>query len=293
MIFHFFIFFALLFNFSDPSTQVAPYVIRKCEPFKWSNYEISVSKQFKDSVLNTFRPMYTKFSGEHPTNLPGNFTDSFHFVELNGDGRVDLIYQGWTGGEGTIVDFYINTGKSYKKVFSDFMELLDLHLEKKKLISFVIYNPGCCAEMVQFERHYQVSPQFDCKLQWQGAILEGMSAFERKIEPDSFFGNQFQFQTLNEDYALRYQPLISDTAPVEIWEALPDNRKPRGNIVAVFPKGAIGTAWAHKTDSTGREWWLVEMKPLKYLKFDAYYELDDFPTHYIGWMSSRFVKRIE
>jgi hypothetical protein len=114
-----------------------------------------------------------------------------------------------------------------------------------------------------------------------------------KTKPDSFFVEPISFQTLNENYSLRYEPITTDEVPPVLHQAVDNEKSLRGNVTAVYPKGAIGKAWARKKDSTGREWWLVEMEPLKYLSFDAYYSLDDFPTHYIGWMSSRFVKRID
>jgi len=279
--------FLFLFHATDSTINPIPYCIRQAASFKWSNYEVAISEKFKDSCLETFRGLYVNSTYKPESKLPKKFTQCFHFVNLNGDKNIDLIYEGNAGSEGSYVTFYLNTGKQLEGIETQNGYVWDLKFKENKLSSFVIYNPGCCAETIEFERHYNVSPLFKCKLEWQVSIIQGMN----KFEPDSFFQKPFQFQTLNEDYSLRYEPRISDQVPNEISEGA---RGPyHGNSTALYPKGSIGTAWATKKDSTGREWWLVEMEPLKYLKFDAYYSLDDFPTRYIGWMSSRFVKKLD
>jgi len=116
---------------------------------------------------------------------------------------------------------------------SDYERILDLTFQNKKLTYFAIDNYGCCAEVVSFERHFLVDADFKCKLVIQRAILEGMKIGDRKnIMPDGYFDQPIKFRILNPRYALRYAPEISDSTPP-----------------------------GYKKDTTGREWWLVEMDP--------------------------------
>jgi hypothetical protein len=140
----------LLSPVPDSTIYPIPYCIKETTPFKWTNYEVEVSQRFKDSALKKFRDTYSSSAGK----LPDNFPESFHFLNLNGDKLVDVIYAGNAGSEGPYVNFYLNTGSIFKPcVPTQLGYVWDLKYQQNKLTAFVIYNPGCCAEVVEFERH--------------------------------------------------------------------------------------------------------------------------------------------
>lgn len=117
----------------------------------------------------------------------------------------------------------------------------------------VIYSPACCGGAVDTERHYRVDSILNFELVRQRAIIAGMNIRgEGYVEPDEFFKQPVRFKTINNDYAMRYSPEISGKLPTI------DDPLLKGNIMAIFPKGTSGIAWARKTDATGREWWLDE-----------------------------------
>ena len=279
----------LLITVSADTTQYPfPYSIKRVtKSFDWKNYELKLSQRFKDSVLLTLMEEYPFYIG-NPDADPEYYIRSFHFVNLNGDSCPDLVYEGWTGSEGNMVQFYLNRQYSMEKVYKDFMNIIDWKFDNNRLSSVVIFNPGCCAETVQFERHIRFDGAFKPEVTLQRAILIGMDVFEKDFPtPEGYFPQPVPFKTLNEEYSLRYSPVITDSVPLT-WG---DDEK-KGNIIALYPKGSRGIAWAYKKDDIGREWWLVEMQPQVFLSFSRYWDYDDQLTHYYGWMSSRFLEKL-
>lgn len=76
---------------------------------------------------------------------------------------------------------------------------------------------------------------------------------------------------------------------------LENSYKKNGNQIAQLSKGTRGRALAESTDSTGRIWWFIEIDPNEGLSNSAFgpgdYLLTDKPK-IVGWISSRFVKRL-
>lgn len=267
-----------------------PYAIKMpSKPFIWKDFELNLPQRYKDSVAQTFKKIYaSRLNQEYLAS--SNFTSSFHFVDLNGDDLPDVIYVGWSGSEGSYVDFFINEKKKFRQAFSTYRELCELQYTAGKLSSFVVYDPGCCDPTVEFERQFVVDSLFHCKLNRQRAIIVGSNVREKGYtSPDGFFDHPIRFKTMNPKYALRYAPEISNKVPEVDFDAKDSGK---GNIMAKYPSGFQGIAWAYKKDATGREWWLVEMEPAFHLEFNRFWDLDDEFTHYYGWMSSRFVERL-
>jgi hypothetical protein len=277
---------ALQLLVADTSYHPFPYAIHSDDSaIVWKKYEVTVSKKYRDSVINTFKVHFREtFSGDY---VNGDvFYKSFHFVHLNNDKLPDVIYNGWTGGETDAIFIYYNHGNGMEEVFYDYSRIIDWKFENGHLSSLAIYRPGCCDALLDTERHYRVDSILNFELVRQREIIAGMNRVNQGyVAADEFFKQPVHFKTINDDYALRYTPEIMDKSP-KVYDGFT-----KGNIIALFPKGASGIAWARKTDATGREWWLVEMEPQKLLSFNLFYDEEDKPTWYYGWMSSRFLEK--
>jgi hypothetical protein len=279
--------FAALLMCSVADTSF-PYAVRQTTSFNWKHYELKVDERYKDSVLQSMKKNYAYYFNNDYADAKA-YPKSFHFVNLNGDALPDLVYQGWSGAEGDRVQFYLNRRHKMDQVFDGFQHVLYMRFADNKLKEFVLFNPGCCAENVLLEQHYTVDASMHSKLVLQRAILIGMSVFDKQyIKPDDFFEQPFSFKTVNAGYALRYTPEFSNDPP-----GIPDaDSSNKGNIIALYPKGSKGKAWGYKKDKTGREWWLVEMNPASKLPFSQYRLQYEIPTHFFGWMSSRFLEKL-
>lgn len=136
-----------------------------------------------------------------------------------------------------------------------------------------------------------------CKLfpKWSGAITDfpkytfliGVVVhFGEK--PDTLLEKPTRFVVLNNNYYIRFAPTIDDTSG-QIWDA-ENNRQFHGNIIGKLPKGAKGFARGKKTDSSGREWWYVEIDEEHFPIGYAFVKKDEkIPTKVAGCIISRFV----
>ncbi|MFT3825749.1 MAG: hypothetical protein QM731_17645 [Chitinophagaceae bacterium] len=278
----------------DTTQYPFPFAIKKpAVEFSWKRYEINVTEAYRDSVLKSFRKVYPfYFENEYIENGPQLFKKAFHFVQLNGDNLPDLIYAGRSGGESNIVVLYLNRKNKFEQILTEFTHLLDLQFNGHNLIAATTINYGCCDEVIHFERHYSFDAALNSKLILQRASIQGMDAHDDDYKtPEHFFETPVKFKTLNEEYALRYSPNLNNDTLEGPFSLFNDEPEPKGNVIALYPKGSRGIAWAYQKDSTGREWWLVEMFP-QILTTSRYYSLDDKLTNNFGWMSSRFVEKL-
>lgn len=251
----------------------------------WTKIEIPVSDKLRQQYANSLKPHFKDLFITPWNNTPysmSKFIPCLHFVNLNDDQYPDVIHYGYSGSESNSTDIFLNDGNRFKKIYSGygFLEQIGYNL-KNKLSSFTIMYTGCCSEYIENQTRYQVDEVFNVKVEFERSIVINTE------QPLARFEKPVRFKTLNEGYTLRSTTKI-DNKPGSING---DDRK--GNIVSVYPQNSYGTAWAEKQDSTGRTWWFVEMDPVKSLKDNIIYTLDGGVSRHVGWISSRYVEKIE
>jgi len=255
--------------------------------FSWKDIEQKVTPAQIDAFITQNRDRFQQFQQSYrPLD---SLRKRLHFLDLNGDKLPDVVFEGESGGEAQIVEIYLNTGNSYRYVFSANQGILKIDWRENRLYRLYIDDWGCCDEPLNINKIYQASykkpdaPEFIQT--YQGCFIRGT------VFPDSLFPAPIRFQLTNDKYKIRCSPLLDDTTPQD-W--LP-NGEARGNCIAMLAKGAVGTALGKKTDATGREWWFVEIDEEYYpAKSDVLPGADkiEFPTKIRGWVSSRFVKAL-
>jgi hypothetical protein len=259
--------------------------------FRWRNVETILSKvrieQFIKSCPNDFG-----YFRQHEHDLdranPDTLATRLHFLDINGDGNLDVIFSGESGGEANLILVYMNVGGKYKQVFSGEQYVDSLEWRDNRLYKIYIDDPGCCAEYLVFKKIYQVS--YD-KANTPAFVQLHQSEYVKGTDfPDSLWANPVRFEVLNDGYKLRFRPTVDDSSRQEWCDEPPYT----GNLIGKLSKGARGTAFARKTDATGREWWYVEMDEEFYPAGQALRKTEniEFPTKAAGWLSSRFVKVI-
>lgn len=228
-----------------------------------------------NNIVNNINPddtigFYEATKHLYPFNTSTDtYLSKYHYYDIDGDGDLDLFYDGWSGSEPMMFEISLNVNGQFKSKFRQFIHVKDLFFNEQGILdSAVIYNPGCCAAMTESMYYYkfQTSPDSinaELKLEEEHHINEA--------KPSSFFDNPISFKINNDNYWLRITPEI-DTSNwhTEEW---------KGNRFIEFHKGQIGTAYAEQADSTGRVWW--------------YSSLDYKNVKVYGWMSSRYLEEIE
>jgi hypothetical protein len=107
--------------------------------------------------------------------------------------------------------------------------------------------------------------------------------------PSTYFEKLIKFEVLNDNYNIRFAPVIDDTT--EVWYC---GEPQNGNSMGKIKSGSIGYALAEKVDSSGRVWWFVALEPDSEIIDSLYYDNDIRSDSYrLGWISSRFVKMID
>ena len=212
-----------------------------------------------------------------------NSLSLFHFVDYNNDGEDDIFYNGWSGGEGTMLLVITSTG-TYKidQYFSGRVQ--NIKMDNGNIKSIEILDYSCCAGYVD---HLQLL-NFDNSTN-QFLKVNDYAIITGTPIPTDFF-EPIKFSITNEFYNLRTDPEIQKMKNGTV----PFDPIKEQNISAVYTAGDTGTAIAAKTDSTGRIWWFVIMddKPISETIF--YDGNNDFETYQpVGWLSSRFVKKVE
>lgn len=210
---------------------------------------------------------------------------SIKAVDLNNDSQTDIVYTGPNGGEGIIVYIFLQESIGFKKIQTFQQGIMKVTWRGELLDKLYVRDWGCCADpnirntVYQVEYHNAI-PSF--QLIWESIEIE-----EQVSKPKSLYSNPIRFIVTNEEYRLRANPYIDDTT-----KNYDLNRT--GNTIGLLKKGFKGTCYGESKDKTGRVWWYVVIDDEFELK-DSYinYEYHYPKPHLIGWISSRFVKRLD
>jgi hypothetical protein len=243
----------------------------------WKEHEIDLDFKTKKVLISKFDDLfsYVKESEYHKEK----YDSMFHFLHLNSDTLIDVIYEGWSGGEPDVSKFFYNVGDKFQLKFEASQYISDLSIKDGRLQSFKTVDFGCCAEYVEWENFYNVNND-------SLHLIYKRAKINQTIKPKTYFNTAKKFIVKNSPYYLRYEPNINDDELYSPWmESI-------GNRVALYNKGDKGFAFAEKTDSTGRIWWFVEMQEKTNIQYNIIYESETNKSKYLGWMSSRFLKEI-
>jgi hypothetical protein len=251
------------------------------DDFDWSSYELELDQDDKNTFHLWLRDHFEYFSKNRYDYYYGDFRKGLHYTDLNGDDMPDVIINGWTGGEGDMLGFYINTGHSFEEWFVLYQHPLEIVINDGTLEKVAVHNPGCCAEHIETFEFYDI-PAFPMEPLLEKQINLAIST---EIEGESI--NPVRFRISMDEYSLRSSPEISEDEVDEIWgpEAV-------GNRIAILIKGQSGNAYKKATDNTGRVWWLTETDAIALKEGSIFYQ-EGPKQHFCGWISSRFVEVIE
>ena len=245
--------------------------------------EFSLTLDEKQTLIEKVKGQYDYYLQSEWAVKRKPFLDNFTFLELNADGKPDLLFQGWSGGEPECVKIHFSNSTGLDSPVSFYQYLKDIKIENGKIISLTTVDPGCCAEYVEQELTYEFDQEFKHELVLHRARIGTL--------PDKYeiFESPITFTVENSIYKLRGEPMIDDTGTF-VYDYYNE-----GNTMAIFEKGSQGRAWARDNSDPEREWWYVEMDPIQdSLDFDMFKYYDEQrQLRRMGWMSSRFLKEIK
>lgn len=230
-----------------------------------------------DEYIKKELPLLRACFYEEISGMQG-FESSLHFIELNNDGKPDVIYFGYIGGAGVDVVFLLNQGGSYKVLYSEMTVLADVQLKNNRLISYTSLYLGCCAEYNFRETMYSVSDDMVRTLIYQRAFTNYIKF------PEKTYNRPKKIMVEKDSSKMRSCPLADDQE-MYIYDTI-------SNVLSTYRKGAAGYAWAEQKDSLGTTWVFVEMLPTdKQSGSRMNSSMDSVKTYNLGWMDSRYLKK--
>lgn len=243
-----------------------------------SKYE-QTNQSEKIDLMNKVKDMYPQYS--ESAKWPYEYLRYFHFFDLDSDGDKDLIYDGWSGGEPMMVQISLKIGEDYKTAITDYAKLIDINHSNNTLTGFTINDPGCCGAIMEHDIKYECKAFEDSLDFW---ITDHTTYHFDIPRPKKYYDTVIKFEVINTPYTLRVTPEIDTSGFFDYDDT-------KGNVMKTYAKGDIGYAFAEQEDKTGRVWWFVVME--SDLKMDKKVtNRDEFEPDYIGWMSSRYLKRL-
>lgn len=192
---------------------------------------------------------------------PNDLVESIYAIDFNGDSLLDIIYQGPTGGENFITQFFLNNGDHYEKVFSGFQQITRADFDNNRLNSFTLINPGCCADP-QFAEYYYSVEYFHNKPTFK--LEKTIGYLSQTEKPKTQLTNSKDFTIKSNNAKLRSDCYKLDNVEHPYYG-------PNGNSLAIYKAGSKGRALGTKKDKN-EEWIFVIMNS------DSSIDSCDFPT---------------
>ncbi len=232
--------------------------------------------RFMDNVKSDF-PFYSESE-----KWPEEYSEFFHFIDIDNDNDLDLIYDGWSGSEPMMVNIYLNRKGHFSLIFRQYMNINEIEMENNELQRMVIHDPGCCLAIMENWYTYHFNSKRDSVDFW---LVDYFTYHNETPKPEILFDKEIKFKVVNSTYHLRITPEIDNESFY-----FPDDSN--GNQIMTYTTGEFGYALAEKCDSTGRVWWYVAMDN-KEKRHSNVKDPAAFSPKYVGWMSSRYLKTIK
>ncbi len=290
----FFIFFPLTILGQEMSPKMPGLDALFAERFYWSHWESKPDSNlmsnllefaYRDSVVLYNEALYS--SGSF-SNFCNAHKDSFHFIDLDNDGDLDLIFDGKEapGYEGGTVNIYLNKDGNLELKRRLLGTIIKMERDSNRCVGFTVLDYPCCSDYGFFitDYYYDKSDSLSYRSENMRAIV-GIGIFSGdRILPQTITLNT-SFKIKSDSLCLRWSAdesgklYTGDFPPVEIT-----------NLIGKYPSGSTGTILSAEKDNYGQQWYFVLMdnniSPLndilswRYKKWKPGYKT-------YGWMSAK------
>ena len=256
----------LLFSYQKQSNLDKLQLFSDKDVYDWKDCIVPTREYLSMEV-----PKLRKHFNEYVANID-SIEKFLHFIDLNGDSNLDVIYSGTSGSASDFVKFLLKTKDDYTSLFEEYTNLRDIEFKNGILVSYTGLDLGCCADYVIKETKYKISKDLQRTIIYRKAMTTYTEL------PKVLFDMPQRFTIEDNVQKMRSSPLADDSG-VFIYDTI-------GNVVSSYIKGSKGSTWSHVKDSTGQSWWFVEMDP-NYQQIDSKInsKYDTIPERNLGWMN--------
>lgn len=219
-----------------------------------------------DSDMTALSMMYLEYSSMFSTA-------NIKMFDFNGDQKPDIYYYGPCGGNVNMTKLYIAKDDHFEKVFEGVQMISEYEFKENRLVSFTLFDPGCCLEMENINFYYIVKYSDD---QPEFLRTHTIGAVKTAQKPDTLAEDYLSFSVATDSAALRNECYILDEIPCS-----PGNYS--GTALAYYKKGSTGYLLGTRNEG-GVEWVYVIMDVNPGKKHCFYPSFTEQPTQIKGWM---------
>lgn len=253
-------------------------------------------KFFKYIFILFFFHVYAQ--NEVLLNFENNFNKEFgedrefkkHLIDLNSDGKEDVIYF-FNCGEPFCIKIFLSDNDKYKEVLFEQCSNYSLWRTNDKEVILKLELFQCCGESPYFsERKFKFKDLESQLLENFVSINPDYVSNTKWLKPESFLNTSYFVKNTIEDYNLRFSPSI-DNLDKELKESFQFGCEEGTNIISKIKLNSKIKVLAEliKNDRT---WLFVEVES-KYLNKKCNPVDFDFDNQSLrGWISNKFVEKL-
>ncbi|MDJ1469502.1 hypothetical protein [Xanthocytophaga flava] len=232
-------------------------------------------EKIRDTILITYYAQQLADSLTKRTGLTLSLEEwakYLHTIDLNGDNQLDLIYEGQSGGEPFLTEFFLIDTLGIKKIFSGYQVVTKMNFKEAKLSSFSIINPGCCTDPAIVEYFYTI--KFDSS-KVSLTLVNTLGYLNRLEKPTQKLSAPVAF-TLKKISKLRCEAASFDGFENPVWGN-------EGNSISLYSIGSKGIVYGSKRYQD-EEWLYVSMNPESKPVNSEFPQFLEQPTQLYGWI---------
>ena len=248
---------------------------------RWDSIESKIPYADKVKLVNSIK-------SENPTLFQDfgkkkDFFNLFHIVDLNFDGKPDLIFSK----PEMYTRIWLNTGSKLRLILEDNGVIVKFNIENKLTKGITLIDiPYSPSEMYLIKIFEMATLKNSQKFVYESCT----SVVNVTNMPPSFNLNQ-PFKVTLENAELRFDAKVDSTTDYF-------NMGFNGNDIAVYGKGSTGHILFEQKGNDGRDWYFVKMDN-NIIPTETFHDWNDekiHPTlpkhiHTLGWIESRCVMK--
>ncbi len=245
-------------------------------PPDWKSMEIELPAPVLQALLDTvFHDEDLHLIGKRTSDIMSNI----HVVDVDLDGRADIVYHGTNGGEIKRLVVFLGTDSGIVKVAAQWGELLAVRRNSPlEPLSFTIVDYPCCAGYTLYSTVYALARTGGT----QHYEPVSCTAFTSTTTFPPEFTRATPVLITAKETDVRAMPEVSSFQPERLRGALPNP----GNLLGMYPEGSMGVVLAEQTNADSERWLFVRLARNKPAQQDAVHRGQNGEAHFgmLGWV---------